>query len=222
MSFSSKSPSSPSSLDTAKLIARFKRGAKIGKGSFGDVYKGIDTETGETVAIKVIDLESAEEEIDEIRQEIHALSECNSPHITRYVASYTDGAELNIVMEFLGGGSVHDLLATGPLDEAYVAVITRELLKAIEYLHSAGRIHRDIKAANILLTGPDTEPAVKIADLGVTGQITATMQRRNTFVGTVTFNHTFMTLAAIQTIHALLHPHHCHDCNGFFHAHCVG
>ena len=98
------------------------------------------------MAIKVIDLESAEEEIDEIRSEINVLSECSSPYITKYITSYTEGAHLYIVMEFLSGGSVYGLLERGGgIDEQVVAVITRELLKGLEYLHSSNRIHRDIK-----------------------------------------------------------------------------
>lgn len=85
-------------------------------------------------------------------------------------------------MEYMAGGSVADLLQSGPpLDEISIACILRDLLHAVDYLHSEGKIHRDIKAANILLT---ENGDVKVADFGVSAQLTKTISRRKTFVGT--------------------------------------
>ncbi|KXX73724.1 Serine/threonine-protein kinase svkA [Madurella mycetomatis] len=154
---------------------------ELGRGSFGVVYKGIEKATGETVAIKHIDLESSEDDIQEIQQEISVLSTCASNYVTQYKASFLRGHKLWIVMEYLGGGSCLDLLKPGIFNEVHIAIICRELLLGLEYLHAEGKIHRDIKAANVLLSEVGK---VKLADFGVAAQLTHMKSQRNTFVGT--------------------------------------
>ncbi|KAK8034478.1 hypothetical protein PG993_009473 [Apiospora rasikravindrae] len=156
---------------------------ELGRGSFGVVYKGIEKATGEVVAIKHIDLESTDDDIQDIQAEISVLSTCASSHVTQYKASFLRGSKLWIVMEYLGGGSCLDLLKPEPsvFSEPQIAIICRELLAGLEYLHAEGKIHRDIKAANVLLSETGK---VKLADFGVAAQLTNIKSQRNTFVGT--------------------------------------
>lgn len=156
---------------------------ELGKGSYGAVYKARDLVTSELVAVKVISLTEGEEGYEEIRGEIGMLQQCNHPNVVRYLGSFQGEDYLWIVMEYCGGGSVADLMniTDEALEEQQIAYICREALKGLTYLHSIFKVHRDIKGGNILLT---EQGEVKLGDFGVAAQLTRTMSKRNTFIGT--------------------------------------
>ena len=91
------------------------------------------------------------------------------------------GSKLWIIMEYLQGGSLDELMKPKPLEEHFAAIVLKEALCGLDYLHSQGKLHRDIKAANILLSG---DGSVKLGDFGVAGQISEKHRKRTTFVGT--------------------------------------
>ncbi|KAL6741750.1 hypothetical protein Aduo_014974 [Ancylostoma duodenale] len=154
---------------------------RVGSGTYGEVYKARHIRSGELSAVKVVKLEAGDN-FAVIQQEILMIRECSHPNIIAYHGSYLRRDRLWIVMEYCGGGSLQDIYhMTGPLSELQIAFVCRETLKGLDYLHKMGKVHRDIKGANILLThGGD----VKLADFGVAAQITATLGKRKSFIGT--------------------------------------
>ncbi|XP_061355650.1 serine/threonine-protein kinase 1 isoform X2 [Gastrolobium bilobum] len=177
------SSSIPDSVIREDPTTKYELLNELGKGSYGAVYKARDFRTSEMVAIKVISLSEGEEGYEEIRGEIEMLQQCNHPNVVRYLGSYQGEEYLWIVMEYCGGGSVADLMnvTDESLDEGQIAYICREALKGLDYLHSIFKVHRDIKGGNILLT---EQGDVKLGDFGVAAQLTRTMSKRNTFIGT--------------------------------------
>eukprot|EP00075_Anas_platyrhynchos_P016787 XP_027306040.1 serine/threonine-protein kinase 3 [Anas platyrhynchos] len=153
---------------------------KLGEGSYGSVFKAIHKESGQVVAIKQVPVES---DLQEIIKEISIMQQCDSPYVVKYYGSYFKNTDLWIVMEYCGAGSVSDIirLRNKTLTEDEIATILKSTLKGLEYLHFMRKIHRDIKAGNILL---NTEGHAKLADFGVAGQLTDTMAKRNTVIGT--------------------------------------
>uniref|UniRef100_A0A3Q2VU91 Mitogen-activated protein kinase kinase kinase kinase n=1 Tax=Haplochromis burtoni TaxID=8153 RepID=A0A3Q2VU91_HAPBU len=150
---------------------------RVGSGTYGDVYKARNIQTGELAAVKVIKLEPDDFSI--IQQEIFMVKECKHHNIVAYFGSYLR-EKLWICMEYCGGGSLQDIYHTGPLSELQIAYVCRETLQGLGYLHIKGKMHRDIKGANILLTDNGD---VKL-DFGVAAKITATIAKRKSFIGT--------------------------------------
>uniref|UniRef100_A0A8C1VV31 non-specific serine/threonine protein kinase n=1 Tax=Cyprinus carpio TaxID=7962 RepID=A0A8C1VV31_CYPCA len=154
---------------------------RVGSGTYGDVYKARNISTGELAAVKIIKLEPGDD-FSIIQQEIFMVKECTHHNIVAYFGSYLCREKLWICMEYCGGGSLQDIYhVTGPLSELQISYVCRETLQGLAYLHSKGKMHRDIKGANILLTDNGD---VKLADFGVAAKITATMAKRKSFIGT--------------------------------------
>ncbi|CAH8461142.1 unnamed protein product [Schistosoma intercalatum] len=123
------------------------------------------------------------DDIRSICQEIHTLRECRHPNIVQFYGSYLRNNKLWICMEYCGGQSMQDiyLYTRRPLEEDCIAFVSRETLQGLNFMHNRGRIHRDIKGANILLTD---DGHVKVADFGVAAQLNTSIAKRTTLIGT--------------------------------------
>ncbi|CCH45780.1 Serine/threonine-protein kinase [Wickerhamomyces ciferrii] len=160
----------------------YKRTEVIGRGKFGIVYKGIHRTTRQIYAIKVLNLDTSEDEVKDVQQEIQFLSHLKQiPNVVHYYGSHLNGTKLWIIMDYCAGGSLRTLLKPGKIEEKYLGVIIREVLIALQFVHRQNVIHRDIKAANVLISN---EGRVQLCDFGVAAQLTSTSVRRNTMAGT--------------------------------------
>src|SRR5262245_40742693 len=164
-----------------QMVGRYEITGELGRGAMGVVYKALDPTIGRTVALKTMRLDvhglDAQEMVRRFQNEARAAGVLNHPNIvTIYDAGEEDGI-FYIAMEFIVGTTLHELLAEKhvlPTDE--VVKLARQICRGLDYAHSNGIIHRDVKPANIMITANGT---VKIMDFGIAksgGQVTNTGQ----------------------------------------------
>ncbi|KAG5928871.1 hypothetical protein E4U42_007849 [Claviceps africana] len=158
----------------------FRSFTKIGQGASGGVYTGYERGTHRLVAIKQMNLEQQPKK-DLIVNEILVMKDSSHPNIVNFIDSYLCGGELWVVMEFMEGGSLTDVVTYNVMTEGQIASVCRETLRGLQHLHSKGVIHRDIKSDNILLS---SEGHIKLTDFGFCATINEAQNKRTTMVGT--------------------------------------
>ncbi|KAH7331996.1 hypothetical protein KP509_20G062500 [Ceratopteris richardii] len=167
------------------LNGKYLVGDEIGKGAYGKVYKGLDSENGDFVAIKQVSLENIPpEDLASIMQEIDLLKNLNHKNIVKYLDSFKTKSHLHIILEYVENGSLASIIKPnkfGAFPESLVAKYIAQVLEGLVYLHEQGVIHRDIKGANILTT---KEGLVKLADFGVATKLTEADANTDSVVGT--------------------------------------
>lgn len=161
------------------VLDNFQISELVGKGAFASVYKGLNLRTNQLVAIKQITLEQ-DQDILQLMGEIDLLKILKHPNIVKYHGFVKTDTSLNVFLEFCTGGSLRQLYKQTKhgLSESLIISYVRQILQGLSYLHEQGVVHRDVKAANVLLT---EDSSVKLADFGVATKVTSQHQ---TVVGT--------------------------------------
>ncbi|KAF2713869.1 Pkinase-domain-containing protein [Pleomassaria siparia CBS 279.74] len=153
---------------------------KIGQGASGGVYLAYEVASNKCVAIKQMNLEQQPKK-DLIINEILVMKDSKHKNIVNFMDSFLVRGDLWVVMEYMEGGSLTDVVTFNIMSEGQIAAVCRETLNGLQHLHSKGVIHRDIKSDNILLS---LEGNIKLTDFGFCAQINENHNKRTTMVGT--------------------------------------
>ncbi|GAA5987870.1 hypothetical protein JCM11641_003515 [Rhodosporidiobolus odoratus] len=167
-----------SSADPNALYSKIK---KVGQGASGSVFVAKVLANNSKVAIKQMDL-SHQPRKELIVNEILVMKESQHPNIVNFLDSFlVTGTELWVVMEYMEGGALTDIIDSNTLEEDQISCISNETCKGLQHLHAQSIIHRDIKSDNVLL---DAQGHVKITDFGFCAKLTDQKSKRATMVGT--------------------------------------
>ncbi|KAI7849323.1 kinase-like domain-containing protein [Circinella umbellata] len=154
---------------------------KIGQGASGGVFTAHRAGKKEVpVAIKQMNVDQQPKK-ELIINEIMVMKESMHPNIVNYMDSYIWKGDLWVIMEYMEGGSLTDVVTCNMMTEGQIAAVCQEVLKGLHHLHMNGVIHRDIKSDNILL---DSEGNIKLTDFGFCAQLNEGQSKRTTMVGT--------------------------------------
>jgi p21-activated kinase 1 len=166
--------------NSADPTKRYRQFVKIGQGASGGVYTAFENGTNQCVAIKQMNLEQQPKK-DLIINEILVMKGSKQKNIVNFMDSFLVKGDLWVVMEYMEGGSLTDVVTFNMMSEGQISAVCRETLCGLQFLHSKGVIHRDIKSDNILLS---MEGVIKLTDFGFCAQINESHMKRTTMVGT--------------------------------------
>ncbi|KAI0322777.1 hypothetical protein OF83DRAFT_1048659 [Amylostereum chailletii] len=169
--------------EEGKAPTHFQLGNCIGRGQFGSVYRALNLNTGQMVAVKRIGLEGLkEDEVTQLMREVDLVKSLSHPSIVKYEGMARDDNTLSIVLEYAENGSLGQTLkAFGKLNERLVASYVVKILEGLDYLHQSDVVHCDLKAANILTTKNGN---VKLSDFGVSLNLRAMEREIKDVAGT--------------------------------------
>ncbi|KAH7910459.1 hypothetical protein BJ138DRAFT_1152815 [Hygrophoropsis aurantiaca] len=169
--------------EEGKPPTHFQLGNCIGRGQFGTVYRALNLNTGQMVAVKRIRLEGLkEDEVTQLMREVDLMKRLSHPSIVKYEGMARDDDTLSIVLEYAESGSLGQTLkAFGKLNERLVASYVVKILEGLHYLHRCDVVHCDLKAANILTTKTGN---VKLSDFGVSLNLRAMEREIKDVAGT--------------------------------------
>ncbi|XP_059573752.1 serine/threonine-protein kinase PAK 4 isoform X5 [Alligator mississippiensis] len=153
---------------------------KIGEGSTGIVCLATVRSSGKLVAVKKMDLRKQQRR-ELLFNEVVIMRDYQHENVVEMYNSYLVGDELWVVMEFLEGGALTDIVTHTRMNEEQIAAVCQAVLRALSVLHAQGVIHRDIKSDSILLTH---DGRVKLSDFGFCAQVNKEVPRRKSLVGT--------------------------------------
>ncbi|KAK3074701.1 signal transducing kinase of the PAK [Teratosphaeriaceae sp. CCFEE 6253] len=159
---------------------KYKNLIKIGQGASGGVYTAYEVGTNKCVAIKQMNL-AQQPKKDLIINEIMVMRDSRHKNIVNFMDSFLVRGDLWVVMEYMEGGSLTDVVTFNMMSEGQISAVCRETLHGLQFLHSKGVIHRDIKSDNILLS---MDGNIKLTDFGFCAQINESHMKRTTMVGT--------------------------------------
>uniref|UniRef100_A0A8C2P1X4 non-specific serine/threonine protein kinase n=1 Tax=Capra hircus TaxID=9925 RepID=A0A8C2P1X4_CAPHI len=153
---------------------------KIGEGSTGIVCIATEKHTGKQVAVKKMDLRKQQRR-ELLFNEVVIMRDYHHDNVVDMYNSYLVSDELWVVMEFLEGGALTDIVTHTRMNEEQIATVCLSVLRALSYLHNQGVIHRDIKSDSILLT---SDGRIKLSDFGFCAQVSKEVPKRKSLVGT--------------------------------------
>lgn len=156
----------PPPKDCPSMIEHYRVGEKLGKGAFATVFKALDSESGDFVAIKRIRVDKIKsKQLMKLLAEGHLMEQLEHENVVKFLGALETQNHIHLVLEYVDSGSLHSVIQKyGILNEKLAAVYLRQILAGLAYLHENGVVHRDIKSHNMLINNAGV---VKLADFGI-------------------------------------------------------